>query len=253
MLAVLAVMLASQAQANSYFYGQWKFGNCNLFLKGPELGSLKAETQWCDHEWAFVHSWRATASGVELLNNLNSVLARLTLQGDQLVVVSNTGTRVAFSRVGAPPPGATALRQRPGPLTVSGPHGYALQYTQKTGRCVYRGDGNACASNRDLGIPTSIPSNAPPDGRSAVITLVTSPAFRAKMGGEAPLRFRPKANFCIAVYACYETNGAGPWCYTRLNGQTGYIAKFGLRKDKAMFVNFVNGCEPGATNLVPNS
>ncbi len=256
-LAVLGLAAAEPADADPYYYGQWQFGTCSLSLKGPEGGRLKAETQACHHEWAFVRHWRVSVAGVELLDLFDKVLVRLADADGQLVVISKTGTRVAFDRQGGPPRGRgarghTAWRGGgPGALTVGPPHSYALQYMNQSGRCVLRGDKGTCASERDLGIPTSIPSNAPPDGRTAVITLVTSPAFRARIGHDQPLLFEPKGNHCIPVSSCYET-AAGPWCYAHLNNRLGYIAKFARTKDGALMVNFVNGCDPGAVNLVQN-
>lgn len=246
-LVVFGAFVASGGEAAAQGYsGVWRTGGCTLRLDAPgPFGTGRAETNFCSGELAFASQWRQTPGGVAVLTATNRVVANLSWDGRRLV-----GPGYAFSRGGGG--GGDALGGGFGPqFDIPNPFETPRQARPQAqppqfpgGGCIRYGRNGGCVAGADLDVPNTIPRNADYDGRSAQVRVLVNVPFRARIGGDQPIHFRFVPGTCIPIYSCWDRGGT-PWCHSRLNGRSGYIAKHTVQNGRIQHINFTNSCTQG--------
>ncbi|MBO3760680.1 hypothetical protein [Ciceribacter sp. L1K22] len=226
------------AGANNFYVGTWTYKGCTLHLKGGDiLGNLQAETNFCSGDWAFVTQWRMSGDLVDLRTVLDKSVARLKPSGGDLVTYLSSGAEIRFKRTTPAPAGAAPRVAGSGSVPVGAREAFVRGVS-----CVKRGSGDSCATDYELGLPTSLPRNSTAYTKPVNVTVLTGLNFRAKIGFDQPVHFSIPAGSCVPIWACFDTNGTGPWCVTRVNGKQGYLAMFSKRSSGEMQVNYTTGC-----------
>lgn len=209
------------------FAGDWQIldktfaegpGACSLELsrETAPAGGYPVSIDGCKAEMALVKGWKIEDGQMSLLDDAQTVIARLGGNQRRMSGNSSGGMPIILERVGAGGAAAT------------------LQAATRASGCVYLGFTDQCAGAAAM----SLPADAAPK-----VQVLVNLNIRSEARDDASVLGVVQANTCVATDLCV-TASDGVWCRAKFGDQAGWLRKFALRQSRWPVVTFLNACAP---------